>query len=79
MSVLEAFEELGLDVRDANVSCVDRFHFEAVGSEVSIYGSISLASYTYYIITITYCIYILSTFSYVNQVIKVCMFKSPIN
>ncbi|XP_059430927.1 uncharacterized protein LOC132164431 [Corylus avellana] len=29
--ILEAFEELGLDVRQARVSCADRFHLEAIG------------------------------------------------
>ncbi|KAK4771277.1 hypothetical protein SAY87_031809 [Trapa incisa] len=32
--ILEAFEELGLDVSDARVSCEDSFHLEAVGREV---------------------------------------------
>ncbi|XP_024975056.1 uncharacterized protein LOC112513133 isoform X2 [Cynara cardunculus var. scolymus] len=31
VSILEAFEELGLDLRDANVSCSDKFHLEAIG------------------------------------------------
>lgn len=35
VSILEAFEELGLDVQDARVSCTDSFHLEAVGGEVS--------------------------------------------
>ncbi|KAF5446611.1 hypothetical protein F2P56_032223 [Juglans regia] len=30
--ILEAFEELGLDVRQARVSCSDRFHLEAIGA-----------------------------------------------
>ncbi|WVZ09100.1 hypothetical protein V8G54_022446 [Vigna mungo] len=34
VSVLEAFEELGLDVLDARVSCEDSFQLEAVGREV---------------------------------------------
>lgn len=34
VSILEAFEELGLDVLDARVSCSDRFRLEAVGGEV---------------------------------------------
>lgn len=33
VSVLEAFEDLGLNVLEARVSCADRFHFEAVGGE----------------------------------------------
>ncbi|KAK6943399.1 hypothetical protein RJ641_024501 [Dillenia turbinata] len=33
VSILEAFEELGLDVLDARVSCSDNFHLEAVGEE----------------------------------------------
>ncbi|KAA8517688.1 hypothetical protein F0562_015162 [Nyssa sinensis] len=33
VSVLEAFEELGLDVLDAKVSCSDNFRLEAVGGE----------------------------------------------
>ncbi|KAH7865495.1 hypothetical protein Vadar_007407 [Vaccinium darrowii] len=33
VSILEAFEDLGLDVLDANVSCSDSFRLEAVGGE----------------------------------------------
>ncbi|XP_058214729.1 transcription factor SCREAM2-like isoform X2 [Rhododendron vialii] len=33
VSILEAFEELGLDVLDASVSCSDNFRLEAVGEE----------------------------------------------
>ncbi|KAL3715266.1 hypothetical protein ACJRO7_007063 [Eucalyptus globulus] len=33
VSILEDFEELGLNVLDARVSCSDNFHFEAVGGE----------------------------------------------
>lgn len=33
-SILEVFEELGLDVLDARVSCSDTFRLEAVGGEV---------------------------------------------
>ncbi|GAV91567.1 hypothetical protein CFOL_v3_34960 [Cephalotus follicularis] len=33
VSILEAFEELGLDVLDARVSCADSFQLEAVGGE----------------------------------------------
>lgn len=33
VSILEAFEELGLDVLDARVSCSDSFQLEAVGGE----------------------------------------------
>lgn len=35
VSILEAFEELGLDVLDARVSCEDSFHLEAAGEPVS--------------------------------------------
>ena len=35
VSVLEAFEELGLEVLDASISCADSFRLEAVGGEVS--------------------------------------------
>ncbi|KAF5821056.1 hypothetical protein HanXRQr2_Chr01g0009321 [Helianthus annuus] len=31
VSILEAFEELGLDVRDANISCSNKFHLQAIG------------------------------------------------
>lgn len=34
VSILETFEELGLNVLDARVSCSDSFHLEAVGGEV---------------------------------------------
>lgn len=34
VSVLEAFQELGLDVLDADVSCANAFRLEAVGAEV---------------------------------------------
>eukprot|EP00257_Ricinus_communis_P010897 XP_002531316.2 uncharacterized protein LOC8269358 [Ricinus communis] len=33
VSILQAFEELGLDVLDARVSCEDNFELEAVGGE----------------------------------------------
>ncbi|XAR68737.1 hypothetical protein NMG60_11000091 [Bertholletia excelsa] len=33
VSILEAFEELGLEVLEANVSSSDSFHLEAVGGE----------------------------------------------
>ncbi|KAG1338112.1 transcription factor SCREAM2-like [Cocos nucifera] len=33
VSILEAFEELGLDVLDADVSCTNTFRLEAVGGE----------------------------------------------
>ncbi|CAL9046380.1 unnamed protein product [Musa banksii] len=33
VSVLEAFEELGLEVLDASISCADSFRLEAVGGE----------------------------------------------
>ncbi|KAM0948072.1 putative transcription factor bHLH family [Dioscorea sansibarensis] len=33
VSILEAFEELGLTVLEARVSCTDTFHLEAVGGE----------------------------------------------
>ncbi|CAA2945336.1 transcription factor SCREAM2-like isoform X1 [Olea europaea subsp. europaea] len=36
--LLEAFEELGLDVLDARVSCQDRFHLQAFGGEVRLFG-----------------------------------------
>ncbi|MQL76034.1 hypothetical protein Taro_008420, partial [Colocasia esculenta] len=34
VSILEVFEDLGLDVLDARVSCTDPFRLEAVGGEV---------------------------------------------
>ncbi|KAF5942117.1 hypothetical protein HYC85_019759, partial [Camellia sinensis] len=37
VTILKAFEELGLDVLDANVSCSDNFRLEAVGGEVRNY------------------------------------------
>ncbi|XP_062096544.1 uncharacterized protein LOC133802279 isoform X2 [Humulus lupulus] len=33
VSILEAFENLGLDVLDARVSCTDNFQLEAIGGE----------------------------------------------
>ncbi|KAL8526511.1 hypothetical protein ACS0TY_015639 [Phlomoides rotata] len=33
VSILEAFEELGLEVLDARVSCSDNFHLEAVSDQ----------------------------------------------
>ncbi|KAF7142363.1 hypothetical protein RHSIM_Rhsim05G0228400 [Rhododendron simsii] len=33
VTILEAFEELGLDVLDASVSCSDNFRLEAIGGE----------------------------------------------
>lgn len=35
VAVLEAFEELGLNVLEARVSCADTFRLEAVGGEVT--------------------------------------------
>ncbi|GER50909.1 basic helix-loop-helix (bHLH) DNA-bindingsuperfamily protein [Striga asiatica] len=32
-SILETFEELGLNVLEARVSCVDNFHLQAIGGE----------------------------------------------
>ncbi|XP_019463140.1 PREDICTED: uncharacterized protein LOC109362021 [Lupinus angustifolius] len=37
VAILETFEELGLDVLDARVSCEDTFQLEAVGGEVRLY------------------------------------------
>ncbi|XP_020962905.1 uncharacterized protein LOC107608946 isoform X2 [Arachis ipaensis] len=34
VSILEAFEEMGLTVLEARVSCTDTFRFQAVGGEV---------------------------------------------
>lgn len=34
VSILEAFEELGLNVLEARVSCTDSFRLQAVGGEV---------------------------------------------
>ena len=34
VSILEAFEELGLSVLEARVTCTDQFQLEAVGGEV---------------------------------------------
>ncbi|KAI3829484.1 hypothetical protein L1987_03609 [Smallanthus sonchifolius] len=31
VAILETFEELGLDVRDANISCSNKFHLQAIG------------------------------------------------
>ena len=33
-SILEAFEEMGLNVLEVRVSCTDTFRFQAVGGEV---------------------------------------------
>ncbi|KAE8662764.1 transcription factor bHLH93-like isoform X2 [Hibiscus syriacus] len=38
VSVLETFEELGLDVLDARVSCEDSFQLEAIGGESNAEG-----------------------------------------
>lgn len=37
VALLEAFEELGLNVLEARVSCTDNFHLQAFGGEVHIY------------------------------------------
>lgn len=34
VAILEAFEDLGLNVLEARVSCADSFHLQAVGGEV---------------------------------------------
>ncbi|XWS44069.1 hypothetical protein CRYUN_Cryun15aG0012900 [Craigia yunnanensis] len=36
VSILEAFEELGLNVQEATVSCTDSFQLQAVGGEVRV-------------------------------------------
>jgi hypothetical protein len=36
VSILEAFDELGLSVLEATASCTDTFRLEAIGSEVII-------------------------------------------
>lgn len=36
VAILEAFEELGLNVMEARASCADTFRLEAVGGEVTI-------------------------------------------
>ncbi|XP_043706531.1 uncharacterized protein LOC122656142 isoform X2 [Telopea speciosissima] len=40
VSILEAFEELGLNVLDARISCTDNFCLEAIGGENEGQGSI---------------------------------------
>ena len=46
--ILEAFEELGLDVLQARVSCSECFHLEAVGVKVrNKYIYIYIYSHTY--------------------------------
>ena len=49
VSILEAFENVGLDVLDARVSCTDNFQLEAIGGEVRkrIYISIYPSFYIY--------------------------------
>lgn len=48
VAILEAFEELGLNVMEARASCADTFRLEAVGGEVRISISFSsLSSYIY--------------------------------
>lgn len=37
VSILEAFEGMGLNVEEARVSCTDTFRFQAVGGEVDIH------------------------------------------
>lgn len=51
VSVLEAFEDLGLNVLQARVSCADKFHFEAVGGEVR-------KNQYYYFFYFYFCLYI---------------------
>lgn len=36
ISILEAFEDLGLDVLNAKVSCAENFQLEAIGGEASL-------------------------------------------
>ena len=62
VSVLEAFEDMGLDVLEARVSCTDSFSLHATGVEV-INKLISRETYPYiyeqfYVIVITTCLYI---------------------
>ncbi|KAK7340022.1 hypothetical protein VNO77_20714 [Canavalia gladiata] len=42
VSILEVFEELGLDVLDARVSCEDSFQLEAVGKESHMNDSVGV-------------------------------------
>jgi hypothetical protein len=44
VSILEAFDELGLSVLEATASCADTFRLEAVGGEVMI-RSIAIISF----------------------------------
>ena len=36
ISILEAFEDLGLDLLNVRVSCAQNFQLEAIGGEVSV-------------------------------------------
>ena len=47
VSILEAFEELGLNVLDARASCTDTFRLEAVGGEVRKVAVTKLSIHTY--------------------------------
>ena len=47
VSVLEAFEELGLNVLEARVSCADSFRLQAVGGEVSTTASINIINFSF--------------------------------
>ena len=41
VQILEAFEKLGLEVLDADVSCSDYFQLQAIGEEVGLVSLIS--------------------------------------
>lgn len=43
-SVLEAFEDLGLNVLEAKASCTDAFHLVAIGTDVRAISSVVLSS-----------------------------------
>lgn len=61
VSILEAFEELGLEVLDARVSCSDIFQLQAVGGEVR-----KTISFLCSIWTNTHKEFIVHTIPYIN-------------
>lgn len=62
VSILETFEELGLEVLDARVSCADSFHLEAVGEVSSRSHIFVVHSFSQTLLRSSFCIRLTRTF-----------------
>jgi hypothetical protein len=68
VSILEAFEELGLNVLEARVSCADNFRLQAVGGDVrsSFYTYTNYDAYTHLSLSLSLKVFSISSNKYVN-------------